>query len=481
MPAEAEAPPGRDVTVRLRVTNTGNTPGPEGIRLTATPLDEAPWPALLNRTDFALAGGESAFPTLRVSVPSGAPEGLSQRWGIQAVATARLAMANATVTATARHTCGIQWTVGQAGDATPGLPAVRQLWLSNLGTGWSALHLSVTGLPPGWAALFVQGGREVTSVWLSPSEQIPLELQVIPDRAAEPGTTYLQVVAEGDACGVATGPVTLAVRAVRGASITAAEAHTVAAPGGFGELVLNVTNVGNGPAWIRVFTQGLPTSFAPGFDCGGEFRDPAPVECDGIRMEALESRSVTLRVAAPHDSTLTEVPFAAWASTDGGTRASVALMLEVVRPNLAVRDERFSPVRPAAGEPVVVTITVANTGTGPSGPSRVLFSVDGVLAGDRPIDPLDPGAGEILQFTWGAQVGTHRLEVRVVHEGDVGEASAADNLRSMVVAVVPAVGGTDRDPAGGAGPPAAPVAGAAAAALLATALVAILALRRRSR
>ena len=79
-------------------------------------------------------------------------------------------------------------------------------------------------------------------------------------------------------------------------------------------------------------------------------------------------------------------------------------------PDLIVQEIALSPVNPAIGDTVTITVTVKNQGTAGAGTSYVTCYIDNNILDTEPVSALDAGIMATVSFTWQATQGTHTVK-----------------------------------------------------------------------
>jgi CARDB len=85
------------------------------------------------------------------------------------------------------------------------------------------------------------------------------------------------------------------------------------------------------------------------------------------------------------------------------------------RPDLAIDTMETDPLQAVPGNPVVISATVANRGTGPSADARLDFTIDGEPAESVDVRALAAGESISQRISWTADTpGLHRIQVEIV-------------------------------------------------------------------
>ncbi|MBZ0162720.1 MAG: hypothetical protein K8H74_08400 [Notoacmeibacter sp.] len=84
-------------------------------------------------------------------------------------------------------------------------------------------------------------------------------------------------------------------------------------------------------------------------------------------------------------------------------------------PDLAIDALETDPIQAVPGNPVVISVTVANRGTGASADARLNFVIDGELAESADVRALGAGESVLQRISWTADTpGLHRIRAEIV-------------------------------------------------------------------
>ncbi|MBN1161218.1 MAG: hypothetical protein JXA17_04665 [Dehalococcoidales bacterium] len=96
-------------------------------------------------------------------------------------------------------------------------------------------------------------------------------------------------------------------------------------------------------------------------------------------------------------------------------------------PDLIVQDIALSPINPALGDTVTITVTIKNQGSAPATASYVTCYVDDSILTTKPISALDAGVMATATFTWEATGGTHIIRAVADASGIITETDETNN------------------------------------------------------
>jgi hypothetical protein len=168
---------------------------------------------------------------------------------------------------------------------------------------------------------------------------------------------------------------------------------------------------------------------------------PSPTAGATTTRPPAPSRTASSSAAAP--SATTPEPTTAEPSTPSPS-AEVSVLSAA--PNLVVVDVSWSPEPTGAGQPVVFSALVRNTGVTPTPPLPfgVAFSVDGTVVSWSANDSTPLGPGDQRTFTaadgvtgaaWTAVEGEHTVEANVDDTGQIPELNENDNTMTTKIDV----------------------------------------------
>ncbi len=96
-------------------------------------------------------------------------------------------------------------------------------------------------------------------------------------------------------------------------------------------------------------------------------------------------------------------------------------------PDLAISGIIWSPSEISAGHSIVFNITIANLGLTSAAPSRIVFYVDGDVAGYADVGRLEPGSDTPQRFTWAASEGFHTIKIILDFNNQIVEIDEVNN------------------------------------------------------
>ncbi|MFC1941802.1 CARDB domain-containing protein [Chloroflexota bacterium] len=103
-------------------------------------------------------------------------------------------------------------------------------------------------------------------------------------------------------------------------------------------------------------------------------------------------------------------------------------------PDLVIKDIRWSPVNPSAGDLVTTTATIENQGNDSiSSHSRLAYYVDGSYRGSHDVQEMDAGAAVTRDFTWTFKESPHVIKVVADVEDQILESDENNNDRILAL------------------------------------------------
>ena len=121
-----------------------------------------------------------------------------------------------------------------------------------------------------------------------------------------------------------------------------------------------------------------------------------------------------------------------WESNEKNNTFSINIAPDMA--DLSITNVVWSPAEIPAGREVVFTIDVENIGGISAGASRLVYYVDGSVAGFNDIAPVAAGAKITQTFTWAASEGQHNISIVADSKGQVAE---IDELNNTVTVDIP--------------------------------------------
>jgi len=104
-------------------------------------------------------------------------------------------------------------------------------------------------------------------------------------------------------------------------------------------------------------------------------------------------------------------------------------------PDLIIRDVEWSPLIPAIGDMVTLTVTIGNRGDQKAGSSYVSYYVNDLYQGNHYVEEVNAGANITKTFAWQAQVEPHSLKAIIDKANAVAESDESNNEK---IAFLPA-------------------------------------------
>jgi uncharacterized membrane protein len=419
---ERLVPPGGSRTFLIDVINRGAEPAP--LTLSADVRTAGPWGLTVLQPTVPSGGlppGGRARLALVLRAPEDAPAGDRLEVPIVALdpATHRV-LANASIVAivdAASHLVidadayDLAW--------QPGVPLVLSLPVTNRGNVDENVTLDVVQAPRG---LVLQVALRPLALAAGANGTLQLTLRLPPDAVAGDHDLVLRPQGEVD-LNATSDEVVVRIRVPerRDLDVRLDRDRFEARPGERLLLHADITNKGNAPVALRIV--GAP----PGWTLHVPANATPLAPGDARRIEAallvpaqasVGPYAFDLRTRGPDDSA-------------AGPNATRRVQIELVRADLRiVRIEPAEHWRP--GDPVTLTVRVANVGNGPAQGVRVRLWVDGVEAGEgATIERLPGGREATVVLLWLPE--GHASALRVSAEASDGptDPSPSDNEASL--------------------------------------------------
>jgi uncharacterized membrane protein len=447
--------PGSSASFAIMVGNAGLSAGPADVGLEIVSGMEG-WKASLDPSFVQLAAGENADVSLRIDAPAAA----AGRFVVRVVAAARgwASSASITLTAIAEPAHGLQARPDFPQlETLPGSMLLAPVTVSNQGSSPEELSVELS-LPAGWSGEPTMDGALARHIAMEPGEAVRLSALIIAPVDAPAGDHEASVIFTARSGVSARAVFNVSVSQVFDLSIQTPTPSLRAAPGEAVVAVLTVRNLGNGLDSIR-----LETDLPPGWKAYLTDFDQRPAELLVVPAGGLSM--VIAQVLVPFSSSDAWSELSIAATSQSGLRARLVLRVGLLLPDLSLR-VLYSPQRFVAGQSVLATVEVSNTGESPARNVLVAFNVDGSGTMVERILLIPAGSEKTATFGWTPETGRHVLRFEADPEHTVLEREEGNNIFLEKVAI----SGAPPEPA--TIPPALLVAGSASFLLGAIGLVA---------
>ena len=107
----------------------------------------------------------------------------------------------------------------------------------------------------------------------------------------------------------------------------------------------------------------------------------------------------------------------------------VEVSLLTLPPDLMITNISWMPEEPAAGDVIIIKITLKNQGSGKADPSRAVVYLDGNTLGYLDYSAIAAGLSQNLTIPWTAVSGSHTINVRADYAQKITEAKEDNNQR----------------------------------------------------
>lgn len=245
----------------------------------------------------------------------------------------------------------------------PGTTTNIPLRLQNYGLGPDRYQLSVTGVPNGWTATLLGGGKPVAAAMPAPDASVPLELRLDVPAKTDMSAQTITIKADGQGSNQAQLPINVALAKELPAklSVESKLPELRGSPKSNFEYTLTIKN-DSGRNLTASFAADAPKNFETSFT-----EAYGTQELSSIPIPAGQSKDIKLKVRPPSTIDAGHFPVTVTVNAEDAT-AKVALALDVVgQPQLQVagRDGLLS-ARAVAGQQSSIPIVVTNTGSAPA-------------------------------------------------------------------------------------------------------------------
>jgi uncharacterized membrane protein len=245
----------------------------------------------------------------------------------------------------------------------PGTTTNIPLRLQNYGLGPDRYQLSVTGVPNGWTATLLGGGKPVAAAMPAPDASVPLELRLDVPAKTDMSAQTITIKADGQGSNQASLPINVALAKELPAklSVESKLPELRGSPKSNFEYTLTIKN-DSGRNLTASFAADAPKNFETSFT-----EAYGTQELSSIPIPAGQSKDIKLKVRPPSTIDAGHFPVSVTVNAEDAT-AKVALALDVVgQPQLQVagRDGLLS-ARAVAGQQSSIPIVVTNTGSAPA-------------------------------------------------------------------------------------------------------------------
>jgi len=245
----------------------------------------------------------------------------------------------------------------------PGTTTNIPLRLQNYGLGPDRYQLSVAGVPKGWTATLLGGGKPVAAAMPAPDASVPLELRLDVPAKTDMSAQTITIKADGQGSNQASLPINVALAKELPAklSVESKLPELRGSPKSNFEYTLTIKN-DSGRNLTASFAADAPKNFETSFT-----EAYGTQELSSIPIPAGQSKDIKLKVRPPSTIDAGHFPVSVTVNAEDAT-AKVALALDVVgQPQLQVagRDGLLS-ARAVAGQQSSIPIVVTNTGSAPA-------------------------------------------------------------------------------------------------------------------
>ncbi|MBM4247901.1 MAG: winged helix-turn-helix transcriptional regulator [Euryarchaeota archaeon] len=410
-------PPGGTTDFEIEIQNGGTSPGPAGVVVEVI-AGFAGWRASVDPSFLELGAGETAKATLSVSAPPTA----SGRFVVRVVAASLDGSSSdsTTVTALALPAPGLEASVLQR--TVSGLPGGRMsalLTVTNTGNEPDDIGLGLE-LPSGWSGISQMDGAYSDQRTVLPGGTVQWTLVVSPPPDAQAGEYKVAAILTGRSGARAKADITAVVERTFGLALTAPSTTVRGAPGDLAVAVLHLRNLGNGADIVTLGTEAPPGWTA-------SVVDPATGSTGPLEVRPGRIADLVLEVGVPFAAAESWSDIQVVAASPSGLRERLAFRAGLLLPDLSL-GVSYAPRGFQAGNAVLATVTVTNTGEAPARNVVVGFAVDGAAARSERILLIPAGSSKTATFGWTPTPGDHLLRFEADTEHSVLERDEGNNI-----------------------------------------------------
>ena len=414
--------PGASVDFLITVRNVGNMQGKVSVYVSSSD-PRTGWGAVLDRETVFLAGGEQQVIKLTVTAPPNALAGSRQVVGVHAVSADFSSRGDVEVSALVNRIYGLAQSVDPAElSVSPGTQATFLLEITNNGNGNENVDLGSSQVPAGWFVTYELQKIEVRNIVLLPKETKVLSAIVKTPYDALAGRSVPVAVLLDDAGTEYDVPLVTKVAQYYGVDLTSSMYRAEGPPMGIVNYRLAVKNQGNGDDVFALQVGNLPAS-----NWVAAFYDFAGSALTEMALRAGEKRDVELRLHVPQGTgTTAPIEFFARATSSGAINDDVKLVLDVKLPDLKVQSITYTPSKPKALVPCVITVRIQNDGNFAAENVVVMLKDGSREVGREFITTVTESSNATASFTWVPTGGRHTLTYTITN--DVPEVTMENNV-----------------------------------------------------
>lgn len=372
----------------LTVNNAGNrqdtfelvSDGPESVAIT------------MNRTVLKLGLFETGKVLVAARITGKAEAGLLLAFRITAVSKGNFHVSSAAtggMVALQEYALSLECADSPV-HADPGAIALFGVNLTNLGNGRDAVFLRLAGQLAGCATL------EQDNITLRPWELAQLSVTLaVPDRTVAGTELALCLTARSSAGPSELLMLKVLVNRVSGATLDAAGPHVAVRPGGTARFDLSLGNIGNQKEDF-ILSSDAPSGWRLAHDTG-------------VPLGPFTKVSLSLDVTIPNDIFGGLHEFVVRAAAAGGGSANLTLAVDVVMPDVYLRDMKVSPGLMDEGATATLSMSIGNTGTTNASSVTVTLYDNGKMKKQWDLGKLAPGYQETITLSLKLGRGNHLL------------------------------------------------------------------------
>jgi uncharacterized membrane protein len=277
---------------------------------------------------------------------------------------------------------------------TPGDIRSIDAHVANNGNEFELLKTGITNLPIGWNGNFLYKGAQVTDIDLEPWAHKALNLNLEIPAFAHSGTYLLNTFIDNGRGINLTRTINIIVKHFPIVQIECPNPKMNGIPNSKVSFSLTIKNLGNGPDTLNLRVMSELTN-----DWGISF-ETKDGSVDNVLLDIGEEIELNLLINIPVHPYFLMIPMVVNVTTFDGSSTYLDLELSIKLPDLTFVHFQPSLGLPEKGKSYCYDVMVLNDGDFSSGQFILTFSIDGFIAYQMDIGPIDPGQSVNTTFCW---------------------------------------------------------------------------------
>jgi len=113
-------------------------------------------------------------------------------------------------------------------------------------------------------------------------------------------------------------------------------------------------------------------------------------------------------------------------------------LMAATGPDLVIEEISTSPIEPALGEQITITVAVKNLGETTAAATLITCYLDDTILDTEPVETLEPGIATTVAFTWTANGGSHTVKAIADVNGTLAETDETNNTGTYALTTLAA-------------------------------------------